>query len=136
MITAGFGLMQAYYAALGDLATNATRLDSAERSLIGKRANILFPIGQFLLIVGLAIILSILVQSISYAKTWWKEAGWKWTVILAAGTAGCVAYSLLRFSTYANLFGDLALHYHTIPIFVLVLLWFSIALYVDSKTRR
>jgi hypothetical protein len=137
-ITAGVGLMQAYYAAYGVLATNGTSITNPPppRFLIAKQLNILFPLGQFLLIVGLAIIFSILAQSIFYLKPWAKQAGWKWIAVVIAGSAVCVAWSSLRFSTYASLSADFALHYHTLPIFLLVSLWFTVALYVDGKTRR
>src|SRR2546427_9334190 len=84
-ITAGTGLMQAYFSARGIIATNGTGLPHDEYSMIARQSNILFTLGQLLLVVGLAIIFSIFLQSIFYLKPWVKQAGRRMTIALIVG---------------------------------------------------
>jgi len=135
-ITAGVGLMQAYYSAKALLAMNSTRFTSSDLSLINKQANILFPIGQFLLIVGLAIIFSILLQSVFYLKPWFKHAGWKGIAFVVIVSGAFVGWEALHSSTYAGLWADLELHQHTLPIFLFATALFTVGLYFDGRSSR
>ena len=51
-ITAGVGLMQTYHSALAIIATHSPGITEGDYAIIAKQANIVYPIGEFLLIVG------------------------------------------------------------------------------------
>ena len=139
-ITAGTGLMQAYYAGLGVLSTNGTRtgLNNGVYQTVAKQANILFPLGQFLLIVGLAIIFAIFVVQMFFSvKGWVKQRSLAPIIAVIVVIAGFAIWDSSRgFSTYSSLYADFAIHNHMIPIFLVVSACCGVALYEDGKTRR
>jgi hypothetical protein len=123
--------MQAYYAARGVQAANGTGLTYGEYATIATQSNILFILGQFLLVVGLAIVGATLLQSVYYAEPWFAQAkrtGWKWWVVLGVGTGVCLYFLSFRGSTYVSWARDFALHAHALWAFVLLSLWFTFAI--------
>ena len=131
IITAGVGLMQAFYAARGVQATNGPGLTRVDYAIIATQANILFPLGQLLLILGLAIVTSTLFQSVFYWKPWIEQAkktrrrSW---IVLGVGTLVSLYFLSFRGSTYVSLAGDFALHAHALWVFGFLSMWFTFAL--------
>lgn len=138
-ITAGIGLIQAYYSAIAITTSNTTILGSTRRILIEKQANILFPLGQFLLTVGLAIVLSIFIQFLLSMVRIVRQEGRRTMLVsvfvVAVGMVGGLIAATVppHSSIFQSLWSAFGQHYSFFVLFIVLCVWFTVALTVVGK---
>lgn len=124
IIAAGIGLMQAFYSAHGILDTQG--VSGSDAAIIARQAITLFPSGYVLLLVGTAIVVSVILQPIFYLK-WLKPVGrkdWWWAAGLVGVTIVGATYLIWsRWFTFEQLGRDYLAHGSAILILLLLSLW-------------
>ena len=137
-ITAGADLLQQYYSALGlSLANCPFGLSGCPADQIVTQVNLWFPVGQFLITFGLAIVFSIFVKFFLYVWPSIRQANRKFKLLLLIGVflpfLPIIPPNSENLRTVQTLWTSFTEHWDVFWIFVGLSIWFSVALTIRRK---